>query len=141
MNKLWTAPIHVNATARDIKTSIETMYFGSRVRVLNQEWDAFGGVRFEVTFLHYVGHELFGFIPSTVGDIPPLILDDNNLTGCDFNVQIIVRENGTFHISTSEDSKGFCLLPPGVSTSYPLEKVTRWLNHNESSTDMKDALL
>ena len=141
VKKLWTAPIYVNATARDIKISIEAIYFGSRVRVLNPEWDALGGVRFEVTFLHYVGHEPFGFIPSTAGDLPPLTLDHNKLSGCGFKVTIIVNENGTIPISTSEDLKGFRLLPPGISASYPLEKVTRWLKHNESSLDMKEALL
>lgn len=69
------------------------------------------------------------------------MVDKENLKGCSFIITNLVKEIGTSPIDTSEDLKGFRLMPPGISTTYPLAKVTRWLYHNESKSNMKEALL
>jgi hypothetical protein len=136
----WSATIFVNATVSEIKASIEAIS-GVFVRVSNLERSTLGGIKFEITFLHYVGDEPFGFIPWTAGDLSPLVVDKENLKGCSFIITNIVKKIGTSPIDTSEDLKGFRLVPPGISTTYPLAKVTRWLCHNESNSNMKEALL
>eukprot|EP00979_Chaetoceros_neogracilis_P004104 scaffold713_cov274-Chaetoceros_neogracile.AAC.1 len=136
----WSATIFVNATVSEIKASIEAIS-GVFVRVSNLERSTLGGIKFEITFLHYVGDEPFGFIPWTAGDLSPLVVDKENLKGCSFIITNIVKKIGTSPIDTSEDLKGFRLVPPGFSTTYPLAKVTRWLCHNESNSNMKEALL
>jgi hypothetical protein len=67
------------------------------------------------------------------------VADKENLKGCSFIITNIVKEIETSPIDTGEDFKGFRLVPPGISKTYPLAKVTRLLYHNDSNSNMKEA--
>jgi hypothetical protein len=69
------------------------------------------------------------------------VIDKEHFNGCSFIITSIFKEIGTLPIDTGKDLKVFRLVPPGISTTYPFAKVTRWLYHNESNSNMKKALL
>lgn len=48
--------------------------------------------------------------------------------------------NGTDNISDDEEGRGFRLVAPGGSLSYPLSQHTRWLHHDETAGGMLEAL-
>lgn len=140
VKNLWSPPIHTHATQLELKKAIEQIP-GAHVSIENLDINSLGDPSFTVMFSHYEGEEPNGFIPFTAGDLPLMDIDVTNLTGCDWNVSIHTVQNGTSTIDSDFASRGFRLVPPGISTTYPVEKMTRWLSHNERSSAMKEALV
>ena len=139
IKNFWSAPIQVQATAKEVKTAIEKIP-GAHVSINNmlQHHDKFGSVKFLMVFPHYVGEEPNGTIPITAGNLPQIDIDTKQLTGCSLNISISTIQNGSEPVKFD---KGFHLVPPNISVdTLPIENLTRWLHHNESSVTMKEAL-
>ena len=108
----------------------------SNVFVQKLESDLFGGGLYRFKFPHYVGSEPNGYIPwNTAGNLPPMEADLSELKGCRIHFSVTTIQNGTDPLQSNDINRGFRLVAPGGS------KRTRWLNHNESSLSMRNALL
>ncbi len=140
VKNVWSSPIDTRASASELKTAIEKIP-GAHVYIKNLKFDHMGGPSFQVIFSHYEGEEPNGFVPFTAGDIPPMQVDGLNLTGCHWHFTINTIQNGTSSIGSNFEFKGFRLVPPGISTVYPIATMTRWLRHDETSSAMKEALI
>ena len=54
--------------------------------------------------------------------------------------EIKTIQNGTDILSDDEFGRGFIIVVPGGSITYPLNQATRWLHFNETADGMREAL-
>ena len=141
VNDIWSNPIPSRATPLDMENALKSIEGVDFVEVrLISGIDVWGGLSFEIKMPHVI-HSPNAFIPLIAGNIPTIEIDSSNLTGGNITAVIHTIQNGTDPISDDEQNRGFRLLTPGGSKTYPLTSVTRWLHFNESAESMKSALM
>ena len=80
----------------------------------------------------------YSYTIHAMANIPEIKVEAINSPSVSYSIKTI--QNGTDNVSDDEEGRGFRLVTPGGSLTYPLTQVTRWIHFDESEDGMRGAL-
>jgi hypothetical protein len=132
----WTRPIYLGSNAKVVESAVNALT-GVHVQVEEVHNEGFE-YSFLFQFVGYVGEEPTGYIPTSAGNIAPLIAFS---TSSKLGFFVETLQNGTNPLKCSGYPRCFRLLTPNVYPGHAsTDTFTRWISHNETAEDMKEAL-
>jgi hypothetical protein len=110
------------------------------VTVTQTNVDAYNGRTFQISFAPYIGTAPNGKIPKYARDMSEVYVKTSKMTGVNVVAAVATVQDGTWPVSNEYNKKGWRLVTPGGSQTYPLSQHTRWLTNDETAESMRQAV-